>query len=187
MLVSWVFRLLAVFGLIAAVAATAASVSGGVDRAVLRSNGIGSARFGETEREAVAALTRQFGRPTARLVNAGCGPRLREVEWRHLYAEFRGQRFAGVRYLAGPWPPSHAARNSRPAATVLPRLVTAKGISLGSTLGELRAAYKPLRLIGTDRWRSRNGLVFYDNAQHDPPPASSRIVEIKGGRTCGDF
>lgn len=30
------------------------------------------------------------------------------------------------------------------------------------------------------------GLVFYDDALHDPEPPSSRIVEIKIG-TCGDF
>jgi hypothetical protein len=32
----------------------------------------------------------------------------------------------------------------------------------------------------------RNGLIFYDSATREPPPASSWIVEIKIG-TCGDF
>ena len=120
-------------------------------------------------------------------MNTGCGPLLREVEWRHLYAEFRGQRFEGVRYIAGPWPIGHARPKSFRASAVSPHLATASGISLGSTLGQVRRVYKPLRLIGTDRWQAGNGLVFYDGARHDPPPASSRIVEIKAGRTCGDF
>jgi hypothetical protein len=135
----------------------------------------------------VAALTAQFGAPTARLANTGCGPLFREVAWRHLYAEFRRQRFAGVRYLAGPWPLKPNKPISKPASAVLPRLATAKGISLQSTLRELRSRYRPLRLIGTDRWRASNGLTFYDNARRDPPPPTSRIVEIKAGQTCGDF
>jgi len=69
---------------------------------------------------------------------------------------------------------------------VRPLLRTATGISLGDTLGRLRAAYGSLRVIGTDRWESPDGLVFYDNAKHDPVPPSSRVIEIKIG-TCGDF
>lgn len=64
-------------------------------------------------------------------------------------------------------------------------LATPRGIGLGSTLGRVRAAYGRLDLVGTDRWRSSDGLVFVDDAEHDPPPPSSRIVEIKTG-TCGD-
>jgi hypothetical protein len=155
--------------------------------AILDSRGIAGAHFGETESAALAALTSQFGAPTRRLPNTGCGPLFREIEWRHLYAEFRGQTFEGVRYIAGAWPIGNLRPATGRASAVLPRVATAKGISLGSTLGDVRAAYKPLRLIGTDRWRSSGDLIFYDNARRDPPPSSSRIVEIKAGVTCGDF
>lgn len=65
-------------------------------------------------------------------------------------------------------------------------LVTSKGVTLGSTLAGLRAAYGHVRFVGTSRSASPDGLVFYDNAKNSPSPPSSRIVEIKIG-TCGDF
>lgn len=148
-------------------------------------HGIGSVRFGETEAAAAAALAARFGAPSARFSNAGCGPRYTEVAWGHLYAEFRLHRFAGFRYLASGWPLRHVGKAS-PAKPIFPKLLTTKGISLSSTLADLRAAYRPLRLIGTDRWQSPDGLVFYDDAEHDPAPPTSRIREIKFG-TCGDF
>jgi len=102
--------------------------------------------------------------------------------WGRLYAEFRSGRFEGFRYLRNGW-----TVNREPRATpAVPTLRMTRGVTLGDTLAELRAAYGSLRLIGTDRWESPDGLVFYDNAKHDPVPPSIRIVEIKMG-TCGDF
>jgi len=149
-------------------------------------HGIGTVRFGEPQRVAVAGLRVLFGAPTRHLPNPGCGSRFREVEWRHLYAEFRSGRFEGFRYLLGGWSINRAPGAPPPADTVVPKLVTAKGIMLGDTLSRVRAAYGLLRPVGTDRWESPDGLVFYDNAKHDPESPSSRIVEIKIG-TCGDF
>jgi hypothetical protein len=65
-------------------------------------------------------------------------------------------------------------------------LTTAKGISLGSTLLQLRSAYGDLRFIGVGRWQAANGVVFVVDATREPEPPSSKIVEIKFG-TCGDF
>jgi len=150
--------------------------------ATLGPHGIGTARFGETERATVSGLTALLGPPTRRLPNTGCGPRFREVAWGHLYAEFRSGRFEGFRYVVKGWPLDHTGGTT----PVSPKARTPKGVTLGDTLGEVRAAYGSLRLVGTDRWESSDGLVFYDNAKHDPVPPSSRIVEIKIG-TCGDF
>ncbi|HVC86169.1 MAG TPA: hypothetical protein VNC40_01940 [Gaiellaceae bacterium] len=132
-------------------------------------NGVGKVHFGLTKTKAVAALTQLFGPPTSRGPNTGCRPRYTEVVWGGLSAEFRVNVFSGYRYRG-----------------VKPKLATATGISLGNTLAQVRAAYGKLVFVGTDRWRAPNGLVFYDNAMHDPEPPSSRIVEIKIG-TCGDF
>lgn len=148
---------------------------------VLSNQGVGDVRFGLPTARAVSQLDRFLGRPTRRFANTGCSPRYREVAWGRLVAEFRLGRFTGFRYLAGGWLGS--ARRTKATG---PRLATAKGISLGSTLGQLRAAYGRLNLIGTDRWQTSDGLVFYDDAERDPPPPSSRIIEIKYG-TCGDF
>jgi hypothetical protein len=68
----------------------------------------------------------------------------------------------------------------------VPALATTNGITLGSILRELRAAYGHVRPIGTNRWQTPDGLVFYDNATTYPDPANSRIIEIKLS-TCGDF
>lgn len=151
-------------------------------------DGIVTVRFGLTKLKAVAELSNLFGAPSARGVNTGCAPRYTEVEWGDLVAEFRLSTFSGFRYTIGGWPLTTpgSPREPSPPKTVIPRLVTSKGISLGSTLAQVRAAYRVLRFVGSDRWQSLNGLVFVDNAEHDPEPPSSRIVEIKIG-TCGGF
>jgi hypothetical protein len=70
---------------------------------------------------------------------------------------------------------------------LVPTLVTSGGVSLASTLGEVRDRYGTLAIVGTDRWRSRDGLVFYVSSQvTQPAPPTSRITEIKYG-TCGDW
>lgn len=168
------------------VATSATTTRAAASSVVVSRHGIGAVRFGLPQRQAVAELSRLFGRSSRALANSGCGPRYTEVAWGHLYAEFRLGRFTGFRYMENAWLPQPAQRKPTPPSRPRPELKTAKGISLTSTLGELRAAYGRLNLIGTDRWETPDGLVFYDNARHDPPPASSRIIEIKFG-TCGDF
>jgi hypothetical protein len=99
--------------------------------------------------------------------------------------EFRDGRLSGFRYMRTAWLQAKQSRKATPLSR-LPKLTTSKGISLGSTLGRLRSAYRRLDLVGADRWQTPDGLIFYDDAQREPPPSSSRIIEIKYG-TCGDF
>ena len=178
---------LLVIGLGAGALAALGSRSTGSTR-TLRADGIGSVRFGITKRTALSELRHLFGVPSARGVNTGCGPRYTEVEWGDLVAEFRLGKFSGFRFLKGGWPLTTpgSPREASPQKTVFPKLPTAKGISLGSTLTQLRGAYRPLRFGGASKWRSASGLTFVDNAKHDPEAPSSRIIEIKVG-TCGDF
>jgi hypothetical protein len=173
-------------GLAAGTVAALGSASG-LGASNLEPSGIGTVRFGVTKDHAVAELSALFGRPAARGVNTGCDRRYTEVEWADLVAEFRSNKFSGYRYIKGGYPlTTPGSPREPPPKTVFPRLATAKGITLGSTLAQLRAAYRVLRSVGADRWRSANGLVFVDRALHDPAPASSPIIEIKIG-TCGDF
>jgi hypothetical protein len=129
-----------------------------------------------------------FGPPAAGGVNTGCGSRYTEVEWGDLTVEFRSSIFSGYRYMEGGYPLTTpgSPREAHPSKTSAPKLATSTGVSLGSTLAQVRAAYGKLAFVGADRWRAPNGLVFYDDAMRDPEPPSSRIVEIKIG-TCGDF
>jgi hypothetical protein len=154
----------------------------------LSAQGVGTVSFGATKATAVARLSELFGRPTWQGVNSGCGPRYTEVEWGQLVAEFRLGTFSGYRYMKGGWPLTTPGPLRRPAPSGqadMP-LATAKGISLGSTLGQVRLAYGKLHFVGVDRWRAANGIIFVVGAPREPEPPSSKVVEIKLG-TCGDF
>jgi hypothetical protein len=155
-----------------------------VERPLLRSTGVGGVRFDTPKAETISRLSSLFGKPSARFVNSGCGSRYTETAWGHLYVEFRLGKFSGYRYLEYGWP-SKGGR-PKPARSLLPRLSTPAGITLGSTLGQLRRAYGRLDLVGTDRWMAGGGLIFYDDSNTEPPAATSRIIEVKTG-TCGDF
>ena len=148
-------------------------------------HGIGGVRIGAPEAATVAALGARLGAPTKREVNPGCAPRYTEVEWGDLAVEFRSGTFSGFRYIAGGLPPT-TYRAPSPPKPVSPRLATAGGITLGSTLAQVRSTYGRLQRIGADMWRASNGLVFVDSAKRDPVPPTSPVREIKIG-TCGDF
>jgi hypothetical protein len=137
--------------------------------------------------DAVALLAALFGAPSARGVNTGCSPRSTEVEWGDFVAEFRLGTFSGYRFVRGGYPlmTPGSPREASPPGGVSPSLATARGITLGSTLAQLRASYR-LRRVGADLWRSPNGLLFVDDAKRDPVPPASRVVEIRIG-TSGDF
>lgn len=154
---------------------------------VLRPAGVGAVRFGVAKSKAVAELSRVFGAPSARGANTGCSPRYTEVVWGDLAVEFRSGVFSGYRYLVHGYPitTSGSPRGHVPR-TVSPRLTTANGVTLGSTLAQVRAAYGSLRRVAADGWRSQDGLIFVDDAMRDPVPPTSRIIEIKIG-ACGDF
>jgi hypothetical protein len=175
---------------VAIVAATLVAGAGGAPAArgpILQAHEVGTVRFGMRKGEAVARLRVLFGAPSARGVNTGCGARYTEVEWGDFVAEFRLGVFSGYRFVRGGYPLTTAGspRDASPPAGVSPALATARGITLGSTLAELRALYR-LRRAGANLWRAPNGLLFVDDAKRDPVPPASRIVEIKTG-TCGDF
>jgi len=160
-------------------------VADGAAAPVVSSHGIGGVRFGTPKSMAVKELTGLLGSPTKRFASNGCGPNYTEVEWSHLYAEFRRDRLTGFRYVRGGWE-GHVVT---PVAErrMLPRLMTSNGVSLASTLGQVRRRYGTLTVVGTDRWRSRDGLIFYVSyLVTQPAPPNSRIVEIKYG-TCGDW
>ena len=161
------------------------TASGHVEHAdrALGPHGIGSVRFGVAEAKAVSALRAQFGAPTAEGINAGCGSRFTEVEWGDLAVEFHSHRFTGYRYISGGF---ELTTHYKPLTTVAPKVTTSTGISLGSTVRQLHAAYPALSLAGAESWRARNGLTFVAYTRASPPPLSSRIGEIKTG-TCGDY
>ncbi len=154
--------------------------------AVLRPNGIDTVRFGVPKDVAVARLSALFGSPSWRSVSDGCGPRYTEVEWGDLAVEFRLNVFSGYRYATRSYLQRSVGAPATPLPVLSPRLATATGITVGSTLGQLRSAYRVSHQSGTDRWTTGNGFHFSVTVEHDPAPLSSRIIEIKIG-TCGDY
>lgn len=154
---------------------------------VLKPEGIGAVRFGTAKAKAVTGLSSLFGRPSSQGANTGCGPRYSEVEWGELVAEFRSGIFSGYRYLVHGWPlTTPGSPHVPPSLLHGPRLATAKGISLGNTLGQLRSAYPGVHFVGVDKWQVLSGVVFVVDAAREPESPSSKIIEIKFG-TCGDF
>ena len=155
----------------------------------LYQNGIGSVHFGVSKADAVAALRTALGEPNAEGVNTGCGAKFTEVAWHDLIAEFHAGEFTGYRLMEGGWPlTTYGGLNDRVTTKApTPLLKTAAGITVGSTLGELRSAYRDLRLSGAVQWTAPNGLTFVEpSAVVNPRTASDRTAEIKVG-TCGAF
>jgi len=177
--------------LCAAVVVGVMAASGGAAKLsapVLKPHGIGAVRFGTAKLKTVTELSHLFGMPSARGVNSACGSRYTEVEWGNLVTEFRSGRFSGFRFIKGGYPLTTAGspREQPRSKSVSPKLAVSPGVSLGSTVAELRAAYRLLHRVGADMWRSADGLIFVDDAKRDPVPPKSRIIEIKIG-TCGGF
>jgi hypothetical protein len=169
---------------VVAALAAAAPASAQPTTPVLSSHGVGSVLFGTAKSGAVKDLTSLLGSPTRRFASNGCGPHYTEVEWGHLYVEFRLGKLAGFRYLRGAWEGRAVGARDR---GLVPKLLTSEGVSLSSTLAQVRHRYGTLASVGTDRWRSHDGLVFsISYLVTQPAPPDSRITEIKYG-TCGDW
>jgi hypothetical protein len=156
---------------------------------VLRATGIGSVPVGAPKARAVAALQRLLGPPNATFASPGCGRRFTEVAWRDLVVEFREGQFSGYRFAEGGWP--HSGQQSPDRVTSkkpTPPLSTASGITLGSTVGELRHAYGALRMTGAVQWTASNDLNFVESSTvRNTRLPDNRIVEIHT-KTCGtDF
>ncbi len=186
--------LVSVVGVVVVMALAGCAHSGslsapGTKRPALDSNGIGNVHFGLSKVKAVAALQAWLGNPNATGINTGCGPAVTEVAWHDLIAEFRDGTFTGYRYVLGGYPLTTRGSPHDPVArtTRTPALTTGRGITLGSTLGELRAEYPGLTQSGALKWAAPNGLVFVEApSTTEPASPTATIAEIKTG-TCGDY
>lgn len=143
----------------------------------LTGKGLGVVDFGSSVRTVTKAVSAVLGPPTGR-PNAGCLGVYRQLAWHSLIVQFRHGRFTGYRYgndsgLGSPLPPG---------SSVSPKLETARGITIGSTFGELKGTYR-LTQTGTDFWMS-NGIVFALLTATYPSPPSSPIYEIKSYGVC---
>jgi hypothetical protein len=174
---------------VAGCARTGALSAPGTSRSLLAPNGIGNVHFGMSKVRAVPALQALLGKPSATGINTGCGSAFTEVAWHDLIAEFRHGTFTGYRYVSGGYPLTTPGSPHDPVSAMspTPALATARGLTLGSKLSELRAAYPGLIQSGALKWTVPTGLVFVEaSVTKEPTAAAATIAEIKTG-TCGDF
>jgi hypothetical protein len=99
--------------------------------------------------------------------------------------EFHHNSFTGYRDINGPQD-LQLGRAYPGDFPTQPAAQTAAGVSLEDTLAQVQAAYPDLRLVGADRWQTRNGLNFVDDSPRSPAPPKAKIVEIRTG-TCGSY
>jgi hypothetical protein len=155
----------------------------GTSGVVLASNGLGVVEFGATEAETDAAIAAYLGPPTGD-PPSGCVGQWIQLEWNDLIVEFLDGRLIGYRYLLGGYDSTQTAIDRQ--STPVPKLATETGISLGSTLGQVKATYPGLVQTGSFAWTSQDGIHFAAYSNSYPSPPSSSITEVKIG-TCGDW
>jgi hypothetical protein len=188
-----------------AATATSGAAGGGLDRTgpnlVLDPNGFDVARFGDPPRVVIAALTRRLGRPGAdtgwRRTLGLPGPclggdprRLREVRWGGLKVYFGdGATEYGPKgtahfngYVLTPEP-----------TTARARIATAAGITLGSTVAQLKAAYGARRVMlvqdnpyygATFAVRAATRTTLFGGLTHLTD--RGRVTWIQVGAICAD-
>ncbi len=142
-----------------------AAAAPGNGHPTLQADGLGGVRIGTTERVATRKLSAQLGPPSGHPA-PGCVGGYSDVAWRDLIVQFKHGRFSGYRYWV-----------TGPRQSVTPKLATARGITLGSTFGQLRHLYA-LTQTGTDFW-SAAGMTFGLNSAAYPSPPSAPIYEVK--------
>ncbi len=145
---------------------------------LLAGDGLGVARFGSSARSVTQAVSARLGPPTGHS-DSVCTGGYTQVVWHELIAEFKHGRFSAYRYwVSAPGSPSPTVSPG------IPRLRTAKGITLGSTFAQLMRSYR-LTQTGTDFWKAPNGIVFaLAGGASYPSPPSSPIYEIKTDGAC---
>jgi hypothetical protein len=146
-------------------------------RVQLDGNGLGLAKFGAPAALATEAITAVLGAPTGH-PSAGCTGKYAQVAWHDLIVQFTDDRFTGYRYVAG------GSKGVSPSVAtlheaVVPMIATATRITLGSTVAEVRRAYRSLHRSGTDFWRTPSGIVFAFYSSQANPSSLSPVYEIK--------
>ena len=153
---------------------------------LLEPDGLGVVSAGEPQSLAVSTLTKYLGTPTG--TTAGDCTGTTEVEWSDLVVEFDQGVLSGYRYLKGGW--AQLGNTNPPPPTASPVLKAATGATLGMTQEQVRGLYPSsdysteeggaVLVSGTYKY-DRLSLLFFS------PEASTPLMEIKGGGTCGDF
>jgi len=162
-------------GLLAAEARVPASAGPTV---TLLGDGIGAARFGQSERVAVSDLDKALSTTKAKVVEmaGNCTVDL-AVQWPMLTAYFDHGRFVGYSTLAA---------NGEPLTAM--NMVTAKGLRVGDTLAEARRLYHGALTTTTAQggaWFAKTpdgrleGYLSAEVNQTKPPP---RIASIEAGK-----
>jgi hypothetical protein len=143
----------------------------------LDGNGLGLAKFGAPAALTTEAINAVLGAPTGH-PSAGCTGKYTQASWHDLIVQFTDGRFTGYRYVADGFDGVSPSLETL-HAPVVPMIATAAGATLGSTMAEVRRAYRSLHRSGTDFWRTPSGVVFAFYSSEANPSSSSPVYEIK--------
>ncbi len=146
-------------------------------RVQLDGNGLGLANFGAPAALTTEAITAVLGAATGH-PSAGCTGKYTQAAWHDLIVQFNDGRFTGYRYVAG------GSKGVSPSLAtlhdpVVPTITTAKRITLGRTMAEVKRAYRSLHRSGTDFWRTPGGIVFAFYSAEANPSSMSPVYEVK--------
>ena len=149
----------------------------------LNGNGLGVTRYGATQASATKAISAVLGKPTGH-PSADCTSEYFQTAWHDLVVQFVAGRFRGYRYLAGG--KYGVAPTAAMVRSTTPRLATAAGITVGSSLADAKRAYRTLARSATNFDRTQSGITFAFWSSGSPSP-SSRIYEIKSNVCPGSL
>jgi hypothetical protein len=149
----------------------------------LNGNGLGVTRYGATQSSATKAISAVLGKPSGH-PSADCTGEYFQTSWHDLVVQFVAGRFRGYRYLDG------GKYGVAPTAAVVrsttPRLSTAAGITVGTSLVDAKHAYRTLRRAATNFYRTKSGITFAFWSSGNPSP-NSRIYEVKSNVCPGSL
>jgi len=149
----------------------------------LNGNGLGVTRYGAALSSATKAVSAVLGKPTGHPA-ADCTGEYDQTAWHDLVVQFVAGRFRGYRYLDGG--DGGVAPTAAVVRSTTPRLSTATGITVGSSLVDAERAYGTLRRVATESYRTESGITFSVWSSGNPSP-NSRIYEIKSNVCPGSL
>jgi len=160
-----------------------ARVSAKTSTVRLNGNGLGVTRYGAARSSATKAISAVLGNPTGH-PSADCTSKYFQTAWHDLVVQFVAGRFRGYRYLDGG--DGGVAPTAAVVRSTTPRLSTATGITVGSSLVDAERAYGTLRRVATESYRTESGITFSVWSSGNPSP-NSRIYEIKSNVCPGSL
>lgn len=154
-----------------ATGATTSTTATTASSLVLEADGLGAVSFGDPATEVLAALSKELGEPEDDDTLSECGGGAdRGVRWADLSVSFMGGNLVGYHY-------------GSPSGDVTHQISTIEGISAGSTVGQLKAAYPTVEVTESSlgpEWTVPDGVNGFLSSMG---PAAT-VTGVYAGDNC---